>query len=79
MTSGLSLLTEPVPRAGCRSADGVYKPNAPVGPAPILKALPTGLRLGVKNPIGLAFAILQYARQPDPLGRIPPLYEYSAI
>ena len=31
------------------------------------------LRIGVKNPIRLARAILDYSQIPDPLGRIPPL------
>ncbi|KAI0358447.1 N-terminal nucleophile aminohydrolase [Trametes cingulata] len=33
---------------------------------------------GVENPIALAHSVLQYARRPDPLGRIPPMLLVSA-
>ncbi|KAG5648596.1 hypothetical protein DXG03_003207 [Asterophora parasitica] len=34
---------------------------------------------GIKNPIQLARVVLEYSRIPDPLGRIPPLYEYFSL
>ncbi|KJA20720.1 hypothetical protein HYPSUDRAFT_141856 [Hypholoma sublateritium FD-334 SS-4] len=57
------------------TVDGTVECDASItcaqGPGPLFGS--AGAVSGVKNPIKLARAILNHARVPDPLGRVPPL------